>query len=99
MADILRFIWGMRRDLLGNMFKVATLRNHTDIPPGSLVVQPLLNLGVGENAHQGLVMQNPNIAEALHQPVRQQWNLTVAGCQSGKKWPVIGILDCTAKLG
>ena len=59
----------------------------------SLVVRPAFDPGYNEGPQQGIKLQKPEHAEILRRKTAEHYNISVEGCQPGKDYPVIGILN------
>ena len=59
----------------------------------SLVVRPAFDPGYDEGPQQGIQLQKPEHAELLRRKTAEYYNISIEGCQPGKDYPVIGILN------
>ena len=59
----------------------------------SVVAHPLYDTGYKEGPYQGITLMNEIHAEELRQKTADFYNMTMGGCQSGKDYPIIGILN------
>lgn len=67
---------------------------HKIIEPDSIVVKPLYEPAVQENTpYQGIAFQKEEHAQLMRQRTAEYYNISMEGCQPGKDYPVINILN------
>lgn len=59
----------------------------------SLVARPAYDPGYAEGPQQGITLQKEEHAELLRRKTADFYNIPMEGCQPGKDYPVIGILN------
>lgn len=63
------------------------------LDPNSIVARPAFDPGYVEGPRTGIILQKPEHAELLRRRTAHHYNLTMEGCQAGKDYPVIRILN------
>lgn len=87
------FVWSVRRKILGQMFGVEEIHNHSDVPGNSLVIKPHVLQALDDHPQQGIRFGNLQHADIWRRTVQDYLNISSAGCKVGKTSPVIAILD------